>query len=76
MGTLSIAEEGFESYASGIASSPIAAFFDMENLLFEIIDKDHSFLSELQSSFSNYSNSLNTRSFSGHTYNVMLLPCI
>lgn len=45
-------------------------YFDIENQIFEI-DKDHSFLSELQSSFSNYLNSsyLNTRSKSGDTYN-------
>nr|YP_009569118.1 acetyl-CoA carboxylase carboxyltransferase beta subunit [Calandrinia eremaea]QBC66859.1 acetyl-CoA carboxylase carboxyltransferase beta subunit [Calandrinia eremaea] len=47
-----------------------AIYFDIENQIFEI-DKDHSFLSELQSSFSNYLNSsyLNTRSKSGDTYN-------
>lgn len=45
-------------------------YFDIENQIFEI-DKDHSFLSELKSSFSNYLNSsyLNTRSKSGDTYN-------
>nr|YP_009557326.1 acetyl-CoA carboxylase carboxyltransferase beta subunit [Halophytum ameghinoi]QBC72050.1 acetyl-CoA carboxylase carboxyltransferase beta subunit [Halophytum ameghinoi] len=45
-------------------------YFDIENKMFEI-DKDHSFLSELQSSFSNYLNSsyLNTKSKSGDTYN-------
>nr|QBC72680.1 acetyl-CoA carboxylase carboxyltransferase beta subunit [Talinella dauphinensis] len=45
-------------------------YFDIENQIFEI-DKGHSFLSELQSSFSNYLNSsyLNTRSKSGDTYN-------
>nr|YP_009485803.1 acetyl-CoA carboxylase beta subunit [Talinum paniculatum]AVZ66372.1 acetyl-CoA carboxylase beta subunit [Talinum paniculatum] len=45
-------------------------YFDIENQIFEI-DKGHSFLSELQSSFSNYLNSsyLNTRSKSGDTSN-------
>nr|YP_009462737.1 acetyl-CoA carboxylase beta subunit [Tetragonia tetragonoides]AUV65208.1 acetyl-CoA carboxylase beta subunit [Tetragonia tetragonoides] len=45
-------------------------YFDIENENFEI-NKDHSFLSELQSSFLNYSNSsyLNTRSKSGNPYN-------
>jgi len=45
-------------------------YFDIENKIFEI-DNDHSFLSELQSSFSNYSNSsyMNSRYKSGHTYN-------
>nr|YP_009570873.1 acetyl-CoA carboxylase carboxyltransferase beta subunit [Mesembryanthemum cordifolium]QBC68032.1 acetyl-CoA carboxylase carboxyltransferase beta subunit [Mesembryanthemum cordifolium]WQB39034.1 acetyl-CoA carboxylase beta subunit [Mesembryanthemum cordifolium] len=45
-------------------------YFDIENQNFEI-NNDHSFLSELQSSFLNYSNSsyLNTRSKSGDPYN-------
>nr|UVW79794.1 acetyl-CoA carboxylase carboxyltransferase beta subunit [Gymnocarpos przewalskii] len=44
-------------------------YFDIENNIFEI-DNDHSFLSELQSSFSNYwdSNYLNSRSKSDDTY--------
>nr|YP_010600003.1 acetyl-CoA carboxylase carboxyltransferase beta subunit [Gomphrena globosa]WAL04536.1 acetyl-CoA carboxylase carboxyltransferase beta subunit [Gomphrena globosa] len=45
-------------------------YFDIENQIFEI-DNDHSFLSELQSSFSNYwnSSSLNSRSKSDNTSN-------
>nr|YP_009567804.1 acetyl-CoA carboxylase carboxyltransferase beta subunit [Stegnosperma halimifolium]QBE88078.1 acetyl-CoA carboxylase carboxyltransferase beta subunit [Stegnosperma halimifolium] len=45
-------------------------YFDIENQIFEI-DNDHSFLSELQSSFSNYWNSSyrNNRSKSSDTYN-------
>nr|YP_010625521.1 acetyl-CoA carboxylase beta subunit [Chrozophora sabulosa]WBG94250.1 acetyl-CoA carboxylase beta subunit [Chrozophora sabulosa] len=45
-------------------------YFDIENQIFEI-DNDHSFPSELQTSFSNYWNSsyLNTQSKSGDTYN-------
>ncbi|NP_054945.1 acetyl-CoA carboxylase beta subunit (plastid) [Spinacia oleracea] len=45
-------------------------YFDIENQIFEI-DNDHSFLSKLQSSFSNYWNSsyLNSRSKNGDTYN-------
>nr|QBE87822.1 acetyl-CoA carboxylase carboxyltransferase beta subunit [Corbichonia decumbens] len=45
-------------------------YFDIENQIFEI-ENDHSFLSELQSSFLNYSNSsyLNTRSKSDDSYN-------
>lgn len=45
-------------------------YFDIENQIFEI-NNDHSFLSELQSAFSNYWNSSypNSRSKSGDTYN-------
>nr|YP_009741546.1 AccD [Ptilotus polystachyus]QID76115.1 AccD [Ptilotus polystachyus] len=45
-------------------------YLDIENQIFEI-DSDHSFRSELQSSFSNYWNSsyLNSRSKSDNTYN-------
>nr|QBE86659.1 acetyl-CoA carboxylase carboxyltransferase beta subunit [Froelichia latifolia] len=45
-------------------------YFDIENQIFEI-DNDHSFLSELQSSFSSYwnSSSLNSRSKSDDTSN-------
>nr|UUL94563.1 acetyl-CoA carboxylase beta subunit [Amaranthus blitum] len=45
-------------------------YFDIENQIFEI-DNDHSFLSELQSSFSNYwtSSYLNSKSKSDDTYN-------
>ena len=45
-------------------------YFDRENQIFEI-DKDHSFLNELQSSFSNFwdSSYLNSRSKTNDTYN-------
>nr|YP_009564119.1 AccD [Dysphania pumilio]QAX91473.1 AccD [Dysphania pumilio]QDL00214.1 AccD [Dysphania pumilio] len=47
-----------------------SVYFDIENQIFEI-DNDHSFLSELQSSFSNYWNStyLNSTLKSSDTYN-------
>nr|YP_009566916.1 AccD [Dysphania ambrosioides]QBB73446.1 AccD [Dysphania ambrosioides] len=47
-----------------------SVYFDIENQIFEI-DNDHSFLSELQSSFSNYWNSsyLNSTLKSADTYN-------